>query len=94
MASIERQLSFEAIEQIDPTHRPTQPDRDFKEQGAGNIVQARRAADYVGNRIQFGQRPRECAEPDVGDHHGVLLASMFALTGMSNLIPLASPTAS
>ncbi len=93
VASLETLLSLEALERIDPKRRRVSPDRELKAQGAGNIVAA-----------LFGGLPltavivRSSANVHAGAQtrmsaviHGVLLlASVFVLTAVLNLIPLAS----
>ncbi|RDU95152.1 SulP family inorganic anion transporter [Trinickia dinghuensis] len=93
VASLETLLSLEALERIDPKRRRVSPDRELKAQGAGNVVAA-----------LFGGLPltavivRSSANVHAGAQtrlsavvHGVLLlASVFVLTAVLNLIPLAS----
>ena len=93
VASLETLLSLEALEQIDPKRRRVSPDRELKAQGAGNIVAA-----------LFGGLPltavivRSSANVHAGAqtrlsaviHGALLLASVFVLTAVINLIPLAS----
>ena len=93
VASLETLLSLEAVEQIDPKRRPTQPDRELKAQGVGNFV-----AGAIGGLPITSVIVRSSANVQAGAQsrmsaimHGVLLlASVFALTGLINLIPLAS----
>ncbi|KVL46550.1 hypothetical protein WT01_36365 [Burkholderia cepacia] len=93
VASLETLLSLEAVEQIDPKRRPTQPDRELKAQGVGNLV-----AGAVGGLPITSVIVRSSANVNAGAQsrmssvvHGVLLlVSVFALTGLINLIPLAS----
>ncbi|WP_116138923.1 SulP family inorganic anion transporter [Trinickia diaoshuihuensis] len=93
VASLETLLSLEALERIDPKRRRVSPDRELKAQGVGNMVAA-----------LFGGLPltavivRSSANVHAGAQtrlsavvHGVLLlASVFVLTSVLNLIPLAS----
>lgn len=93
VASLETLLSLEALERIDPKRRRVSPDRELKAQGAGNIVAA-----------LFGGLPltavivRSSANVHAGAqtrmsaiiHGALLLASVFVLTAVLNLIPLAS----
>ncbi|WP_269506160.1 SulP family inorganic anion transporter [Burkholderia sp. IMCC1007] len=93
VASLETLLCLEAVEQIDPKRRPTQPDRELKAQGVGNLV-----AGAVGGLPITSVIVRSSANVNAGAQsrmsaivHGILLlASVFALTGLINLIPLAS----
>ncbi|WP_254227952.1 SulP family inorganic anion transporter [Burkholderia gladioli] len=93
VASLETLLSLEAVEQIDPKRRPVQPDRELKAQGVGNLV-----AGMVGGLPITSVIVRSAANVNAGAQsrlsaivHGVLLlVSVFALTGLINLIPLAS----
>ncbi|RQQ06841.1 SulP family inorganic anion transporter [Burkholderia stagnalis] len=93
VASLETLLSLEAVEQIDPKRRPAQPDRELKAQGVGNLV-----AGAVGGLPITSVIVRSSVNVNAGAQsrmsaivHGVLLlVSVFALTGLINLIPLAS----
>ena len=93
VASLETLLSLEAVEQIDPQRRPAQPDRELKAQGVGNLV-----AGAVGGLPITSVIVRSSVNVNAGAQsrlsavmHGVLLlVSVFALTGLINLIPLAS----
>jgi MFS superfamily sulfate permease-like transporter len=93
VASLETLLSLEAVEQIDPKKRPVQPDRELKAQGIGNIV-----AGAIGGLPITSVIVRSSANVEAGAQsrwsavvHGVLLlVSVFALTAVINLIPLAS----
>ncbi|PXX29508.1 MULTISPECIES: SulP family inorganic anion transporter [Burkholderia] len=93
VASLETLLSLEAVEQIDPKRRPTQPDRELKAQGVGNLV-----AGAFGGLPITSVIVRSSVNVNAGAQsrmsaivHGMLLlASVFALTGLINLIPLAS----
>ncbi|MBP0595663.1 SulP family inorganic anion transporter [Paraburkholderia sp. LEh10] len=92
VASLETLLSLEAVEQIDPKKRATQPDRELKAQGIGNML-----AGAIGALPITSVIVRSSANVDAGAHsrwsafvHGVLLlVSVFALTAVINLIPLA-----
>ncbi|WP_168789728.1 SulP family inorganic anion transporter [Paraburkholderia aromaticivorans] len=93
VASLETLLSLEAVEQIDPKKRPVQPDRELKAQGIGNMV-----AGAIGGLPITSVIVRSSANVEAGAQsrwsavvHGVLLlVSVFALTAVINLIPLAS----
>lgn len=93
VASLETLLCLEAVEQIDPKRRPVQPDRELKAQGVGNLV-----AGAVGGLPITSVIVRSSVNVNAGAQsrvsavvHGVLLlVSVFALTGLINLIPLAS----
>ncbi|PRX36547.1 MFS superfamily sulfate permease-like transporter [Paraburkholderia sp. BL18I3N2] len=93
VASLETLLCLEAVEQIDPKKRPVQPDRELKAQGIGNIV-----AGAIGGLPITSVIVRSSANVEAGAQsrwsavvHGVLLlVSVFALTAVINLIPLAS----
>jgi MFS superfamily sulfate permease-like transporter len=93
VASLETLLSLEAVEQIDPQRRPAQPDRELKAQGVGNLV-----AGVMGGLPITSVIVRSSVNVHAGAQsrmsaiiHGVLLlVSVFALTGLINLIPLAS----
>ncbi|MBE0629858.1 MAG: SulP family inorganic anion transporter, partial [Burkholderia vietnamiensis] len=93
VASLETLLCLEAVEQIDPKRRPAQPDRELKAQGVGNLV-----AGAFGGLPITSVIVRSSANVNAGAQsrmsaivHGILLlASVFALTGLINLIPLAS----
>jgi MFS superfamily sulfate permease-like transporter len=92
VASLETLLSLEAVEQIDPKKRTAHPDRELKAQGIGNMV-----AGAVGALPITSVIVRSSANVHAGAQsrwsafvHGVLLlASVFALTAVINLIPLA-----
>jgi MFS superfamily sulfate permease-like transporter len=92
VASLETLLSLEAVEQIDPKKRPVQPDRELKAQGIGNMV-----AGAIGALPITSVIVRSSANVNAGAQsrwsavvHGVLLlVSVFALTAVINLIPLA-----
>lgn len=92
VASLETLLSLEAVEQIDPKRRPTQPDRELRAQGIGNMIAGALGALPLTSvivrssaNIHAGAQTRMSAIV-----HGVLLlASVFVLTGVLNLIPLA-----
>ncbi|WP_258193155.1 SulP family inorganic anion transporter [Paraburkholderia sp. BL25I1N1] len=93
VASLETLLSLEAVEQIDPKKRPAQPDRELRAQGIGNMV-----AGAIGGLPITSVIVRSSANVNAGAQsrwsavvHGVLLlVSVFALTAVINLIPLAS----
>lgn len=92
VASLETLLSLEAVEQIDPKKRVAQPDRELKAQGIGNMV-----AGAIGALPITSVIVRSSANVHAGAQsrwsavvHGVLLlVSVFALTAVINLIPLA-----
>ncbi|CAG9204320.1 Sulfate permease [Paraburkholderia tropica] len=92
VASLETLLSLEAVEQMDPQRRRASPDRELKAQGVGNIV-----AGALGGLPITAVIVRSSANLNAGARtrlasfvHGVLLlASVFALTAVLNLIPLA-----
>ncbi|WP_062637298.1 SulP family inorganic anion transporter [Caballeronia arationis] len=92
VASLETLLSLEAVEQIDPKKRATHPDRELKAQGIGNMV-----AGALGGLPITSVIVRSSANVHAGAQsrwsafvHGVLLlASVFALASVINLIPLA-----
>ncbi|MPW20824.1 SulP family inorganic anion transporter [Paraburkholderia sp. CNPSo 3157] len=92
VASLETLLSLEAVEQIDPRRRRASPDRELKAQGVGNMVAA-----ALGGLPLTAVIVRSSANVHAGAQtrmsaviHGVLLlASVFALTAVLNLIPLA-----
>lgn len=93
VASLETLLSLEALEQIDPKRRRVSPDRELKAQGAGNVVAA-----LLGGLPLTAVIVRSSANVHAGAQtrmsafiHGMLLlASIFVLTAVLNLIPLAS----
>jgi len=93
VASLETLLCLEAVEQIDPKKRPVQPDRELKAQGIGNIV-----AGAIGGLPITSVIVRSSANVEAGAqsrwsavvHGALLLVSVFALTAVINLIPLAS----
>lgn len=92
VASLETLLSLEAVEQIDPKRRHASRDRELKAQGVGNMVAA-----VLGGLPLTAVIVRSSANVNAGAQsrmsaviHGVLLlASVFALTAVLNLIPLA-----
>jgi MFS superfamily sulfate permease-like transporter len=92
VSSLETLLSLEAVEQIDPKGRTAPPDRELKAQGVGNAL-----AGVVGGLPLTSVIVRSSANVDAGAQsrwsavtHGVLLLiSVFALTSVINLIPLA-----
>jgi MFS superfamily sulfate permease-like transporter len=92
VASLETLLSLEAVEQMDKLRRRASPDRELKAQGVGNVVAA-----TLGGLPLTSVIVRSSANVNAGARtrlsavvHGVLLlASVFALTAVLNLIPLA-----
>ncbi|MBB5497473.1 SulP family inorganic anion transporter [Paraburkholderia sp. MM5384-R2] len=92
LASLETLLSLEAVEQIDPERRRAPPDRELKAQGVGNLI-----AGAIGGLPITAVIVRSSANVHAGAKsrlsaivHGVLLlVSVFALTSVINLIPLA-----
>ena len=92
VASLETLLSLEAVEQIDPERRAAPPDRELKAQGVGNLI-----AGAIGGLPITSVIVRSSANVHAGAQsrlsaivHGVLLlVSVFALTSVINLIPLA-----
>lgn len=92
VASLETLLSLEAVEQMDEQRRRASPDRELKAQGVGNMV-----AGLLGGLPLTAVIVRSAANVNAGARtrlsavvHGVLLlASLFALTSVLNLIPLA-----
>jgi MFS superfamily sulfate permease-like transporter len=93
VASLETLLSLEALERIDPKRRRASPDRELKAQGAGNVVAA-----LLGGLPLTAVIVRSSANLHAGAQtrlsaiiHGILLlASVFVLTAVLSLIPLAS----
>ncbi|KFX61628.1 SulP family inorganic anion transporter [Paraburkholderia fungorum] len=92
VASLETLLSLEAVEQIDPARRAAPPDRELKAQGVGNLI-----AGAIGGLPITSVIVRSSANVHAGAQsrlsaiiHGVLLlVSIFLLTSIINLIPLA-----
>jgi MFS superfamily sulfate permease-like transporter len=92
VASLETLLCLEAVEQIDPKRRAASPDRELKAQGIGNMV-----AGALGGLPITSVIVRSSANVHAGAqsrwsavvHGALLLASVFALTAIVNLIPLA-----
>ncbi|WP_321816875.1 MULTISPECIES: SulP family inorganic anion transporter [unclassified Paraburkholderia] len=92
VASLETLLSLEAVEQMDPQRRRASPDRELKAQGVGNMI-----AGALGGLPITAVIVRSSANLNAGARtrfsafvHGVLLlVSVFALTSVLNLIPLA-----
>lgn len=92
VASLETLLCLEAVEQIDPKKRAASPDRELKAQGVGNMV-----AGLLGGLPITSVIVRSSANVHAGAqsrwsavvHGALLLASVFALTAIVNLIPLA-----
>ncbi|WP_323121615.1 SulP family inorganic anion transporter [Burkholderia alba] len=93
VASLETLLSLEAVEQIDPKRRPSLPNRELKAQGVGNLV-----AGVMGGLPITSVIVRSSVNVNAGAqsrvsaivHGALLLVSVFALTGLINLIPLAT----
>ncbi len=93
VASLETLLSLEAVEQIDPKRRAPLPNRELKAQGIGNLV-----AGAFGGLPVTSVIVRSSVNVHAGAQsrisaivHGVLLlASVFLLTELINLIPLAT----
>ncbi|MDE1182742.1 SulP family inorganic anion transporter [Paraburkholderia sp.] len=92
VASLETLLSLEAVEQIDPKRRAAPPDRELKAQGVGNLL-----AGVIGGLPITSVIVRSSANVHAGAqsrmsaivHGALLLISVFALTRVINLIPLA-----
>jgi MFS superfamily sulfate permease-like transporter len=92
VASLETLLCLEAVEQLDPKKRAADPDRELKAQGVGNMM-----AGAIGALPITSVIVRSSANVHAGAQsrwscvtHGVLLLmSVFALTALLNLIPLA-----
>jgi MFS superfamily sulfate permease-like transporter len=92
VASVETLLSLEAIEQMDPKRQTASPERELKAQGVGNMLAA-----LVGALPITAVIVRSSANLNAGAvtrasawlHGFLLLASLFALTSVLNLIPLA-----
>ncbi|KXU89089.1 hypothetical protein CI15_08525 [Paraburkholderia monticola] len=92
VASLETLLSLEAVEQIDPERRRAPPDRELKAQGVGNLI-----AGAIGGLPITSVIVRSSANVHAGGktrtsaivHGALLLVSVFALTSVINLIPLA-----
>jgi MFS superfamily sulfate permease-like transporter len=92
VASLETLLSLEAVEQIDPKRRVAPADRELKAQGIGNLV-----AGVIGGLPITSVIVRSSANVHAGAqsrlsaivHGALLLVSVFALTSVINLIPLA-----
>ncbi|GAA0765635.1 SulP family inorganic anion transporter [Ideonella azotifigens] len=92
VASLETLLSLEAVERLDPERRRAAPDRELKAQGVGNLSAGLLGALPItavivrsSANVHAGARSRQSAVV-----HGVLLlASVFLLTELINLIPLA-----
>ncbi|WP_414445629.1 SulP family inorganic anion transporter [Burkholderia sp. 22PA0106] len=93
VASLETLLSLEAVEQIDPKRRPPLPNRELKAQGVGNLVAGAFGGLPITSvivrssvNVHAGAQSRISAVV-----HGVLLlVSVFLLTELINLIPLAT----
>ncbi|WP_248323986.1 MULTISPECIES: SulP family inorganic anion transporter [unclassified Caballeronia] len=92
VASLETLLSLEAVEQLDPKKRAAHPDRELKAQGIGNMM-----AGAIGALPITSVIVRSSANVHAGAqsrwasfiHGALLLVSVFALTSVINLIPLA-----
>jgi MFS superfamily sulfate permease-like transporter len=92
VASLETLLSLEAVEQLDPKKRTAHPDRELKAQGIGNMM-----AGAIGALPITSVIVRSSANVHAGAqtrwssfvHGALLLVSVFALTSVINLIPLA-----
>lgn len=92
VASLETLLCLEAVDQLDPQKRRSQPDRELKAQGIGNLL-----AGAIGGLPITSVIVRSSANVDAGAqsrwsaviHGALLLVSVFALTSVINLIPLA-----
>jgi len=92
VASLETLLSLEAIEQLDPQKRRASPNRELKAQGIGNLI-----AGILGGLPITSVIVRSSANVNAGGRsrvssvvHGILLlVSVFVLTSIINLIPLA-----
>ncbi|MBW8831866.1 MAG: SulP family inorganic anion transporter [Burkholderiales bacterium] len=92
VASLETLLSLEAVEQLDPKKRTASADRELKAQGIGNMV-----AGAIGALPLTSVIVRSSANVHAGAqsrlsavvHGALLLVSVFALTAVINLIPLA-----
>ncbi|MBT1539233.1 SulP family inorganic anion transporter [Ralstonia solanacearum] len=92
VASLETLLSLEAVEQIDPKKRTAPADRELKAQGIGNMMAGAFGALPITSvivrssaNVQAGAQSRWSAVM----HGALLLASVFTLTSIVNLIPLA-----
>jgi MFS superfamily sulfate permease-like transporter len=93
VASIESLLCVEAIDRLDPQHRPTPTNRELKAQGLGNLFAGALGGLPVtavivrsSANLQAGARSRFAAI-----FHGALLAAAVLLfAGLLNKIPLAS----
>ncbi|KMZ13885.1 Sulfate permease [Candidatus Burkholderia humilis] len=92
VTSLETLLSLEAVEQLDPKKRAAHPDRELKAQGIGNMM-----AGAIGALPITSVIVRSSANVNAGAqsrwssfiHGALLLVSVFALTSVINLIPLA-----
>lgn len=92
VASLETLLNLEAVEQLDPEKRTAHPNRELKAQGIGNLV-----AGFAGGLPITSVIVRSSANVNAGAKsrmsafiHGLLLlVSVFLLTEVINLIPLA-----
>ncbi|MGN4078281.1 SulP family inorganic anion transporter, partial [Burkholderia gladioli] len=93
VASLETLLSLEAVEQIDPKRRPPMPNRELKAQGVGNLVAGAFGGLPITSvivrssvNVNAGAQSRLSAVV----HGALLLVSVFLLTELINLIPLAT----
>ncbi len=93
VASLETLLSLEAVEELDPKKRKVSPNQELKAQGVGNFV-----AGFLGGLPITSVIVRSSANINAGARsrlsafiHGLLLLlSVFILSSVINLIPLAS----
>lgn len=93
IASLETLLNLEAVENLDPHKRQASPNRELLAQGAGNIVSG-----MAGGLPLTSVIVRSSVNINAGAEtktsaifHGLLLvASLFLLSPLMNLIPLAS----
>ncbi len=93
VASIETLLCIEATDRLDPFRRPSDPDRELRAQGVGNMV-----CGLIGGipmtavivrtsaNVQMGGRTRMAAFI----HGALLLGSVVALAGVVNRVPLSA----
>ncbi len=93
VASIETLLCIEAVDKIDPEKRTTNPNRELKAQGIGNLVSG-----LIGGLPLTSVIVRSSANLNAGGRtkmsailHGIFLVICIALIpGLINLIPLAA----
>ncbi|MES2205875.1 MAG: SulP family inorganic anion transporter [Pseudomonadota bacterium] len=93
VASLETLLSLEAVEELDPKKQKVAPNQELKAQGTGNFI-----AGLLGGLPITSVIVRSSANINAGAQsrlsaftHGVLLLlSIFVLSSVINLIPLAS----